>query len=226
LRRLLRLLLITALLLTLAAIAVVGVSCVLLSRQPEWYQQALAAPPAAEKKADEFERRVAALGSDVRLEQQWEAVFTQAEINSFLATRLNDEFAKMLPAGVSDPRVVLRDGEMLLGARYHRGAINSILTVRATAHLTDNANEVAVALRDSRAGAVPIPLSKLVEEIEELAQREGIDVRLRDTPDGPVILAQLPEEHDKVVGRVHVKTIEVLSGEVYLAGRTLAYEPN
>ena len=97
-RKLLRYLLLT----TVVLAVLLGAGLYLLKRaaqkEPEFYQQALRAEPAQQEVAgDELEQEVLELHNEVRQPGVWEAVFTEEQINGWLAADLPEKFPRGLP---------------------------------------------------------------------------------------------------------------------------------
>ena len=75
-----------------------------LHRVPDFYAQAIAMPAATQQAAGEaLERNVLALHNEVRDGGQWSAVFTDEQINGWLAADLPEKFPHALAAGHARP---------------------------------------------------------------------------------------------------------------------------
>ena len=97
-RRIARRLLITAF--AAALLAVLSLWCLYQASQqePGFYQQALAAPAAAQAEdGDRFERTALDLHNQIQHTGRWEACLTQDEINGWLAIDLPAKFPQALP---------------------------------------------------------------------------------------------------------------------------------
>ncbi|MGH7127485.1 MAG: hypothetical protein ACREIV_02875, partial [Planctomycetaceae bacterium] len=88
---------------------------------PDFYEAALETqrpPEVRRKKAKAFEEQTLQLVQDIRSSEKWSEEFEQDEINSWLAVELHGKFDREVPDGVSEPRVMLRDGRVLVGFCY------------------------------------------------------------------------------------------------------------
>jgi hypothetical protein len=190
--------------------------------EPAFYRSAMQAPPEIQAKAgDELEQNMLELRNEARTPGHWEAVFTDEQINGWLAADFPDKFPGTLPAGVDDPRVEIREGSVNIAARYEDKLVKSVVSIVLDICLTDGANTVAVTIRRIRAGSLPVPVRQFLDRISRSAERNSIPLRWSQTDGDPVALVTIPSQHEDYVHReIFVETIELRDGEVYLAGRT------
>ena len=59
---------------------------------------------------DEFEVRILNLQNDARSNEQWQAIFTEAQINGWIASDVPEKFPDLLPDAVLEPRVFVFSG--------------------------------------------------------------------------------------------------------------------
>jgi hypothetical protein len=207
-----------------ALIAAVSMWSVYQSSQhvPEFYVQALAAPPAQQAAAgQELERQALALNNQVRRPGRWEARFTQDQINGWLAVDLPKKFPGSLPGGVSDPRVAVTDGEVQLAVKWQQGNASAVLSAAGEAYLTDEPNEVAVRILAVRAGALPVPLARFLDEIAERAASSGLPLRWTEIDGDPVALVKLPLDREEFRGKqLLVEELRLEEGVIIVAGHT------
>jgi len=186
---------------------------------PPFYLQALAAERDTQQAAgDQLERRSFALHNALRHPGRWSAQFTQDEINGWLATEVPSKFPTILPPGISQPRVAIGKDRVQLAARYERRGVQTILSLASDIQLTTTVNEIAVRIERARAGSLPMPLGKLLEEVSALAASVGIPLRWTEIDGDPVALLKLPVElNDR---RIAVDAIKLAEGAVVIAGHT------
>jgi hypothetical protein len=222
-----RRLLIAALLLIalsgLSLLAVVQAS----RRVPDFYTRALAAPVAAQaEEGDQFERAALDLHNQLRHIGRWEACLTQEQVNGWLAIDLPAKFPHLLPSGLSEPRIAIDGGVLRIAIRYQRGGIDTVLSVSGEAYLTAQPNEIAVRLDQARAGSVPIPLTRFLDEIAEQAARANIPLRWTEVGGAPVALIRPPlEASDGGHRHVVLDRLQLDRGQLVLAGRTEEMPP-
>lgn len=188
-------------------------------RAPEFYTRALVKPPAEQKQAsDEMLQNASALAGDVQREGRWDAVFTQSQINGWLAVDLVENHTNSLPPGVSDPRVGIAPGRATLACRYSLAGVSTILNVELEIYMPEP-TIIAVRILNARAGAIPIPLKGVLESISKGAVTRGIALQWSQIDGDPVALVTIPPGRDKdTIYRFEV--IELREGEIFMSGRT------
>lgn len=193
-------------------------------RPVAWYDEVLdVQPPEAGSAGDEMERRALALVSDLkRPTDRWEAIFTDQQLNGWLAEDLAKKHGGALPEGVSQPRVRFDPGGARVACRYETPQFTTVLNLQTEVYLTDEPNVVAVRIRNARAGALPLPLKRFMDTVTEAANRQGIGLRWTEEEGDPLALIDLPTEHREVKGRLLLKQLVLREGEIYLSGSTTA----
>jgi hypothetical protein len=189
---------------------------------PEFYVQALAAPPSRQAAAgEELERQALALNNQVRRPGQWEARFTQDQINGWLAADLPRKFPGSLPRGAADPRVAVSPEEVQLAVKWQQGNVNAVLSAAGEVYLTEEPNEVAVRILSVRAGALPVPLARFLDEIASRAASSGLALRWSEIDGDPVALVKLPLDRAEFKGkRLVLEELRLEEGAIIVAGRT------
>jgi len=190
-------------------------------RAPAFYREALSAAPAeSAEQGERFERAALALHNNSQQAGRWELSFSADEINGWLTTELPTKFPRLLPAGVSDPRVAI-DGKLFhIAVHYNRGGVDTVLSIAGEAYLTAQTNEVAIRLEQARAGLVPIPLGPLIQEINDRAERSDVNLRWTEVKGSPVALLRLPLDFDGEDRRVVLDRLDTTHGHFLIAGRT------
>jgi hypothetical protein len=212
----------------LALLLVLAVALWLLYRAtqqvPEFYQQALAAslPPAQLRAAsDQLERQALELHNGARRLGRWQAVFTAQELNAWLAADLPQKFPQALPAGARDPRVQITPQHLQFACSYATEHWQTVVSVTAEVHLTDTPNELAVRIREVRAGRVPIPLKKVLDEVSRQAQQRSLPLQWSQEQADPVALIQLPLRDAELPHReIRLESVTLRDGEVVVQGQT------
>jgi hypothetical protein len=187
---------------------------------PEFYQRALVQATADEESSERFERQALALHNQVRRAGRWEARFSESEINAWLAAVLPEKFPQALSSGVSDPRIAIEGDLIRLAVRYDRGSTHAVISLAARARLTDVPNELAIEIREVRAGALPVPLARFLDEIKLHAAHAGFPLRWTDAAGQPVALVRLPLEAKEPARRLHVERLELDDKALVVGGRT------
>ena len=192
------------------------------SHVPEFYTKAAEQLP--EKTAEgsrRLQQDVQQLQTDAGKPGFWVAQFSDSEINSWLIEELPKRFPALMQRGVSDPRIAIEDGRILVAARYQDARINTVISCEVEVELTQEANMLALRLYNLSAGALPLPLDKFLSGITKEAAQGDIEVRWDMTDDGPVALVTVPSEHPNYeINPVIVESIDLKSGDLFLSGHT------
>jgi len=189
---------------------------------PEFYEVALQKEPEQQKAAgDTLEQQVLMLQNEAREGGRWEALFTDEQINGWLATDLPEKFPHALPKGVSEPRVAIQPDIAKVACKYESKKVSTVFSMGLEISLTDEPNVIALRVRKPRAGLLPISINQILEHATRYANRSEIPVRWMEEDGDAVALVTIPAERKEFIHRrIRVETIELRDGEVYLAGRT------
>ena len=114
---------------------------------------------------------VAALVSDAKEQPSWQAAFSDREVNGWLAIALKEKFADLLPPSILDPRVAFEAEEAVIGFRYQDKDFTTVISVRVNAWLSDP-DVVAIRLLKAHVGTLPIPLTKIVDQMTQALQKQ------------------------------------------------------
>lgn len=187
---------------------------------PAFYEQSLAAPAALQEDASqELLAAATALASNVRRLGSWQALFTAEQINGWLAVDLPVNHRDLLPPGVSEPRVQLRSGGATIYCRYRDQRIDTVASIDLDVYMHEP-NVVAIRLDSVRAGAVRIPMGKVIEAVAKAARDSHWDLRWLQTEGDPVALLTLPTSIDDEQVKYSLTALELREGELFLAGTT------
>lgn len=198
-----------------------GTSYWAMHQVPDFYREALRLAPEKQHRAnDELLEHATALASNARREGRWHARFTTDQINGWLAVDLARNFPDLLPKEVLDPRIRIAPDRATIACRYAQGAISTVISLEVDLYVAEP-NQIALRIHKVRAGALPIPLSKVLEGLSTAAQDARWQLRWRQTEGDPVALISFPPPRDEDDTQYQLETLELCDGEIYLAGRTL-----
>lgn len=189
-------------------------------QEPEFYQQALVMEPEIQVEASrELETKVTELTEEVRREGEWQAEFTEQQVNAWLAEELPKK-QHVLPVGASDPRVHIEEDELKIACRYADSRITTVLLLQVGVELTDNPNELAVRIVGVSAGSLPFPLSPFKDDVTKAVRKADVPIEWKED-EADVALVQLPLEDARLQGkRLIVEELELRKGSIHLAGVT------
>lgn len=186
---------------------------------PAAYRRALEADPDEEAKAAEEAVRKALALSGAAKHDKWHARFSADEINGWLAVDMPKKFPELLPPELSEPRVAITPQQLTLFCRYHRGDSVTVLSLTLGVFVAEP-NVLAVRLRHARAGAVPLPLGKVLDRAGQEARRQRFPLRWKQKGGDPVALVPLELRSEKGGRAVRIEAVELRQGEIYVSGTT------
>jgi hypothetical protein len=205
--------------LALLAAVVLGLLYRAVRHVPEFYRRALEAGAGQERlHSDQMLQRTTALANDVKRVGRWQALFTQQQINGWLAVDLKENHGGALPTALSEPRIEFLPGQVNLACRYRQDGLETVLSLRFDVSLSEP-DGVALRLRKARAGALPLPVDKVLKQLGEAARRLELKIQWRQAGGDPVAI--LPLDFSGPAGRrSRIETLSVRDGEFYAAGQT------
>lgn len=187
---------------------------------PEFYVRQLAAEAASPSaSSDAFERQALQLNNQIRKSDRWQARFRADEINAWLATDLPQKFPSMLPPDIQSPRVAIEAETFYLACRVQTPKLTSVVTLGVQPYVTSEPNVIALRVKQLRAGVLPLPLGKYLDQITEQCAQAGLPLRWSEEEGDPVALFTLPLTPEDFRNRlVRVEQIELEEGELILSG--------
>jgi hypothetical protein len=187
---------------------------------PAYYRDAM--PPSGkerQRQAAKFASDFATFYQDVTYNRQWSAHFGQQAINSFFAEQLVPSGLRIVPEGLADPRLLVRDDGFRLGLRYHWGPLDTILSIDMRVWLAaGEINVVALELQGLHVGALPISAQSLLERISEKARENAIEVTWYRYHGNPVALLRF--QADQELPTYQLEHIALKNHEVTVWGRS------
>jgi hypothetical protein len=203
-----------------------GTALVFLVRhEPAFYVRA-AVPPGEyrTKRSGEFVSQFTnqLLGGILANKKQWEARFTEEQINSyFLEDFITKHSAENpLPEGISEPRFTLEPDHVHVGFRYSTSWWSTIVSLDLRVWLvTKEPNVVALEFRSLRAGALPIAAQSLLERVAEVAQQHDIDPTWYRHNGHPVLLLRF--QADRTSPTFQLKQLEFRPGMLRIIGGSI-----
>jgi hypothetical protein len=199
-------------------VAIPGAIWVSLTHRPFFYQAMIAVPQEqSEVKAKRFLEQSLQLYNDINNEPTWEAVFSDQEVNAWLAADLVTEFADQLPPEVHEPRVVFELDRVTLAFELDRRPVKSVIWVVARPRVP-KPNVLELTLEKIRAGVIPVPPEKVLDRIIEHVRAHGLDVEWKLEDDLPVVLIRYKPNPDR--DDVQLDQVQIRDGEIRLVGRS------
>jgi hypothetical protein len=190
-----------------------------LTHEPTFYRALVASVPREQReaKAKRFVASSLQLRNDITNERDWQAVFTDQEVNAWLAEDLITFFADQIPPEVHEPRVAFGPDRITLAFQLDRGPIRTVIWVVAQARIPED-NVLALTFEKIRAGVIPISAERLMGPITARAREQGVDVRWSREDDLPV--ATIRFGPDQGSSDVVLERLSVRQGQIRLTGRS------
>jgi hypothetical protein len=198
-------------------LAIPGAIWISLTHKPAFYR-AMIKQPRAQQKARRFVAQSLQLRNDICNEPAWEAVFSDQEVNAWLAEDLVTEFADQLPPEVHEPRVVFELDRITLAFELDQGPVRSVIWVVARPSVAEP-NVLELTLEKIRAGMLPVPAEKVIDRIITHVKDQGLKDIFWKRVDGlPVVVIRYKPHFDR--DDVLLEQLQIREGEIRLAGRS------
>ncbi|MGD9722129.1 MAG: hypothetical protein AB7O59_12195 [Pirellulales bacterium] len=185
---------------------------------PAFYRQAVARDTQLQTTArDQFVAEATALASNTHRPGRWQHVFTADQINAWLALELANHYPGMLAPEWRDPRIDIDEHEATIACRFESGSIATVMSLSFDVYLQEP-NVVALRIRRARAGALPVPLTQVLDAISQAARELKLRLEWRKANGDPVALVTLPPARDSQATAIRLESIELRKGELFVAG--------
>jgi len=189
-----------------------------LTHKPRFYRAMVAVPRAQQEvKAKRFVAQSLQLRNDIVNEPSWQAVFTDQEVNAWLAEDLVTHFADQLPPGVHEPRVMFEMDRVTLAFELEQGPVRSVVWVVARPFVPE-ANVLELTVEKIRAGMLPVPPESILDRVSQHARSHGLGVTWKRDGGLPVAVIRYAPHAGR--SDVRLDRVDILKGEIRLAGRS------
>ena len=194
---------------------------------PDFYRQAMSidAQEAVEQ-GDEFERRLLDLQNTARSKEQWQAIFSEDQINGWLMSDFPEKFPDVLPPFVSDPQVGVKEDGVSLAFRYDTRRLSGIAHVEVDVFGTEEPGQIAIRIKQARSGFIPIPVASIANRVTGMMQRLNIVVTWSEIEGDPTALVDLPS-NQFVLGdkSIELESVQLLDQQIVLSGSSIEKVP-
>lgn len=190
---------------------------------PEYYERLLEQPIEDLMVAgDEFETEVLELQNVAIETGEWEAAFSQDQINGWLASDLPEKFPKSLPSSISNPRVALGDDELKLVFQFETKGFRGVVEACGDAYCTQELNQIAIKIKHIRSGVVSMPVAAWTDRISKVMRRNDCPVQWTEENGETIALVGMPRKlSDHPQQKRIIESVEVLDNRLVLKGVTL-----
>lgn len=208
----------TVLLGSLAFLAVVYRST---QSEPDFYRRALKIDAEDYASAgEELEIEALELRNQIVSEDQWNATFTDEQMNGWLAVDLPNKFPGRLPKSVMDPRLRVENGRVTLACRYQGERFQGLVQLECEPFLTDADNEIGLKVCHLKSGWIPLPIDAWLNELSRQSLKVGLPIRWTQEGGQPVALLVLPLARVNEERKIVLEQLICEEGQLQLSGRT------
>jgi hypothetical protein len=158
---------------------------------------------------------------------QWDVTLSESEINSYFQEdfitkhHLDEVFSKQ---GITEPRMVLENDRLRLAFRYGDPPWSTIISYDMKLWLAPNeVNVICIEFLGRHAGALPLATQSLLNEISEVASRNGFEITWYRHEGNPVALVRI-QQNDHTPTPAQLRRLEVRQGWIAIGG--LSQEPS
>jgi hypothetical protein len=189
-----------------------------LTHKPNFYRDLTNLPrEQLQGKAKHFVASSLQLRNDITNEPDWQAVFTDQEVNAWLAEDLVTHFADQIPPEVHEPRVAFSGDRVTLAFQLDKGPIRTVIWVVIQASVPED-NVLALTIEKIRAGVIPISADRFIEPISFQAKEHGLDLQWSRENDMPVARIRFNPSHDRT--DIVLEQLNIRKGQIRLSGRS------
>lgn len=186
---------------------------------PPFYDKQLGASrDELQQAGNQLERQLQQLQQQHVDARQWTSIFSEEEVNGWLAVNLPVKFPRLLPHTIREPRIELKAGNAHIACQYVSPKMTAVLSLQIDARATDQPNIVAIYLRDARIGAVPGLVQLAMDEIDSAAKRAGVQIEWVEDKGDQVALVTVPDHVLDADHRFELQDVEIADGELKIAG--------
>jgi len=187
---------------------------------PTFYRVAMATPAEERKQlSDAMIRQVTGLSNGLRRDGEWSAKFSEEQINGWLAYDLPENHGHNLPTSLIYPCVRIEGDTITLAGQYTEGMFPLVLRLSFQASISEP-NVLALRLLNARAGAMPIPMARILEKLSLLARKMDADLRWSTHDGSPVALLRIEPSGEDSDQQIVVEQVIVGEGHLSVSGHT------
>ena len=185
---------------------------------PDFYHEAVTRDPHEQQEPrDQFVAQATLLASDLHRTGRWQSLFTEEQINAWMALELAAHYPELLPKELHDPRVLIRDKEITAACRFENNEMAAVLSLTMDAYL-QNTHTLALRIRRARAGALPVPLGQILDTFSQVARQLDLRLEWRKIQGDPVALISFASGGHSPSDEFRLQAIELRNGELFLSG--------
>ena len=198
------------------------VVALLLKHEPA-FSRATVADPDAERAAARLVTKGAALHAALGRAGPWGAAISDSELNAWLATDLPRNHPKLLPRGISTPRLHFRPQRVETCVRVGSGLLSAVVWCDLEVTLR-GVNQLGIVVQIASLGALPLPAAPVLAEAGRRLAALGCVTELRPRDGRMVLVVYIPA----TLGggpQWRLESLRIDAGEMVVAGTTSLPDP-
>ena len=214
----------------LLAAGIVSALILMVQHEPNFYLRAGVAPgKARQDMSTECFGKFVTLGNKWADgdDKGWDVTLSESQINSYFQEdfitrhKLAEIFSKQ---GISEPRMVLENDKLRLAFRYGTPPWSTIISYDMKLWLAPKeVNVICIEFLGRHAGALPLATQSLLNEISEVASRNGFEITWYRHEGNPVALVRI-QQNDHSLAPTQLQRLEVKQGWIAIGG--ISQEPS
>ncbi len=99
--------------------------------------------------------------------------------------------------------------------------LTTVLSLALEPYLTDDPHQIAIRITKLRAGRVPMPMKRTLEQLSSAAGRAGVKLQWSQDSGDPVAILRLPRNFGEPARSVVVESLRVEDGRLSVGGRLM-----
>ncbi len=184
---------------------------------PSFYREILDADPQTQRHSSrELIKQFSDLTGQAQEQETWQTRITEDQVNGWLAVDAIENHPDLLPSDMRDLRIRIEPDRATIACRYRTGSTWTVLSMDVDLYLLEP-DVLALRVSHARAGLVPLPLSRIVQSIEQAAEQSDLRLRWLQDEGDPVAVLPIPwsdGEHS-----LRIESLELGDGEIVLSGQ-------
>ncbi len=190
--------------------------------EPDFYETAIQRSEVElAENGDRFETKVLELQNNARQAGNWSYVFSEEEVNGWLAIDCPKKFPELIPSFLVNPRIQILDSELQVVFHYQSRRVSAVVVLAGDVFVAEPGGEIALRIKSAKSGLVPLPIAKVADRITRHLRSIGIAVRWEELDGDPLALLKIPPDKLKLGEQsLQIQTIGCQDRQVLVAGQS------
>ncbi len=192
---------------------------------PAFYREMmLEADEKLKSAGDSLEEKSLGLHNVAVREDKWSVEFTQSEINGWLGSHLPQQYPRQTPKNASGIRIRLQnEGKCQVVFRLQQGWIHGVISIHLEVFMISNSEQLGIRIEQAKMGWLPIPINRLIDQFNDLAQKADINLVWTQQNDAPTALLTPKFDLKENIGRrVTLQRLLINKEKLVLSGTATA----